>query len=90
MEALISFFCCYEKEIVHMNTWITDWGVSSWLVVDLIVDYRHAEKVWKDYKLKNLGEYHVLCVQSNTLLFSDVFENFRDKCTEIYDLNFVH
>ena len=39
-----------------MNTWITDWGVSSWLVVDLIVDYRHAEKVWKDYKLKNLGE----------------------------------
>ena len=23
-------------------------------------DYRHAEKVWKDFKIENLGEYHDL------------------------------
>ena len=29
-------------------------------------------------------------VQSDTLLFADVFENFRDKCIEIYGLDPAH
>ena len=29
-------------------------------------------------------------VQSNTLLLSDVFENFRNKCIEIYELDPAH
>ena len=29
-------------------------------------------------------------VQNDTLLLSDVFENFRDKCNEIYELDHVH
>ena len=40
-------------------------------------DYVHAERVCKDFKIKNLGEDHDLYVQSNTLLLADVFENFR-------------
>ena len=32
------------------------------------IDYRHANKVFKKFKLKNLGEYHDLHVQSDTLL----------------------
>ena len=43
-------------------------------------DYIHAQKVFKEFKLTNLGEYHDLYVQSNTLLLADVFENFRNKC----------
>ena len=39
---------------------------------------------------KNLGEYHDLYVQSNTLLLADVFENLRDKCIEIYELDPAH
>ena len=27
-------------------------------------DYKHARKVWKDLKLKNLGDYHHLYVKS--------------------------
>ena len=50
----------------------------------------HAQKVWKVFKIKNLGEYHELYVQSATLLLSDVFENFRDKCIEIYHLDPAH
>ena len=49
-------------------------------------DYTHAQKVFKELKLKNLGDYHDLYVQSNTLLLADVFENFRNKCIEIYEL----
>ena len=36
-------------------------------------DYIHAQKVFKYFKLKNLGEYHDLYVQSDTLLLADVF-----------------
>ena len=53
-------------------------------------DYEHAQKVWKVFGIKNLGEYHDLYVQSNTLLLADVFENFRDKCIEIYELDPAH
>ena len=31
-------------------------------------DYAHAKRVCKDFKIKNLGEYHELYIQSNTLL----------------------
>ena len=36
------------------------------------------------------GEYHDLYVQSDTLLLADVFENFRDKCIDIYELDPAH
>ena len=39
-------------------------------------DYTHAQKVWDVSKIKNLGEYHDLYVQTDTLLLSDVFKNF--------------
>ena len=42
------------------------------------IDYRHGNNVFKKFKLKNLGEYHALYVQSDTLLLADVFENFRN------------
>ena len=53
-------------------------------------DYIHAQKVFEEFQLKNLGEYHNLYVQSDTLLLVDVLENFRNKCIEIYALNPAH
>ena len=54
------------------------------------VDYRHAKRVFKNLNNKNLGDYHDLHVQSDTLLFADVFENFRNKCIEVYKLDPGH
>ena len=53
-------------------------------------EYAHTQKVFKEFKLKNLGDYHDLYVQSYTLLLADVFENFRNKCIEIYELDPAH
>ena len=41
-------------------------------------DYRHAQIVFKKFNNKNIGDYHDLYVQSDVLLLTDVFENFRN------------
>ena len=53
-------------------------------------DYVHAQKVWDVFEIKNLGEYHDLYVQSDAILLAEVYENFRDKCIEIYQLDPAH
>ena len=54
------------------------------------IDYIHGNNVFKRFKLKNLGEYHDLYVQSDTLLLADVFENFRNTCIKVYELDPAH
>ena len=54
------------------------------------VDYRHAKRVLKYFNNKNVGDYHDLYVQSDTLLLANVFEYFRNKCIEIYELEPAH
>ena len=50
-------------------------------------EYDHTKKVWKMFKLKNMGEYHDLYLGSDVLLLTDVFENFRKTCMQYYKLD---
>ena len=50
------------------------------IVLDLCLEFNN----------KNLDDYHDLYVQSDTLLLADVFENFRNKYIEIYELDPAH
>ena len=50
-------------------------------------NYVNAKRICKDYKIKNLREYHDLYVQIDTLLLADVFETFRNMCLEIYEVD---
>ena len=54
------------------------------------VDHRHANNVFKNLNNKNLGDYHDSYVQSDTLLLAEVFENFRNMCIKVYELDPVH
>ena len=51
------------------------------------VDYRHANKAFQTFNNKKLRDYHDLYVKSDTLLLADVFENFRNMCYGIYELD---
>ena len=54
------------------------------------IDYRYSNNVFKRFKLKNLGEYYDLYVQSDTLLLADLFENFRKTRLKAYKLDPAH
>ena len=54
------------------------------------VAYKHAKIVFKDLINKNLGDYHNLHVESDTLLLADVFENFRNMCINVYEIDALH
>ena len=53
-------------------------------------EYQHVKNVWEAFEIKNIGEYHDLYVQCDTFYLTDVFENFRNKCIEIYGLDPAH
>ena len=53
-------------------------------------DYIHANNVFKTFKLNNLGDYHDLYVQSDTLLLADIFENVRKASIKTYELDPAH
>ena len=52
--------------------------------------YAHAQKVWVNFNIKTLGEYHDLYVKCDTLSLCDVFEAFRELALNEYKLDPCH
>ena len=103
METLINFFCYKEKGFILMNTWIArkDLMKNHHQIKKIFLqqikleditdkDYAHPQQVFAELKLKTLGDYHDLHVQHDTLLLADAFENFGNKCIEVYELGPDH
>ena len=51
------------------------------------IDYRDGKDVFNKFNNYNLGDYHDLHVQSDTLLLANVFTNFRKNGFYIYELD---
>ena len=54
---------------------------------DISEDYEHAQKAWKELKMKMMGDYHDLYLKTDLLLLADVFEEFRNVCHKNYGLD---
>ena len=53
-------------------------------------DYRYAQRVWKEFGIHNLGDYHNLYLRTDVALLANMYEAFRDTCLKHYKLDPVH
>ena len=94
-------FISLFRKGVYSNKYMDDWekfnetlliekeDIYSHLNMEDITDadYKHGQRVCKDFEIKNLGEYFDLYLESDALFLADVFENFRNMCSEIYEFD---
>ena len=53
-------------------------------------DYQHAQRVWEEFGIRDLGDYHDLYLRTDVALLANVYEAFRDTCLKHYKLDPVH
>ena len=53
-------------------------------------DYQHAQRVWKEFGVHNLGDYHDLYLRTDVALLANMYEAFRDTCLKHYKLDPAH
>ena len=71
------------------------WNIITWKRI-ILQSFKYGRFYWcrlctrkkclKEFDIKNLGEYHDLYVEGNTLMLADVFEIFPNVCLKIYKL----
>ena len=67
-----------EKEAFYSQ--LNDEGISD-------SDWEYAVKVWKEFDMKNMGDYHDVYLKADVFQLADVFEAFRKVCQTHYDLD---
>ena len=70
-------------EILAFYSSIDERGISE-------ADYDYAQSVWRTFQISTLGAYHDLYMETDVILLTDVFENFRNLCLRIYGLDPAH
>ena len=70
-----------SKDAFYSNLYMSGVGDS---------EYEHARNVWREFGIKNMGEYHDLYLRTDTIILANVFESFRSVCMENYGLDPAH
>lgn len=53
-------------------------------------DYAHAQTVWREFNIQNLGDYSDLYLKIDVPILADVFQRFRKKSMQTYGLDPTH
>ena len=53
-------------------------------------DYQYAQRVWEEFGIHNLGDYHDLYLRTDVVLLANVYGAFRDTCLRHYKLDPAH
>ena len=53
-------------------------------------DYLTCEKIWDEFDIKDMGDYHDHYLKKDVLLLADVFEKFTETCLKFYGLDPCH
>ena len=53
-------------------------------------EYLTCTKIWNEFIMKNMGDYHDHYLQKDSLLLADVFEKFISTCLKFYKLDPCH
>ena len=89
----MNLFCCLNTWVVAKDLMKHHYQIKKAFYSKLYLknitdeDNTHAQKVFEEFNLKNLGDYNNLYVQNDTLLLTDLLENFRNKRIEMYKLD---
>ena len=73
----------YEKTLPEKEEFYSNLNLDD--ITD--VDYALAKRVYKDFEIRKLAEYHDFYLKSDVLLLAGVFENFRRMYLEMYELD---
>ena len=55
-----------------------------------VKDYLMCEKIWDQFEMTNMGDYHDHYLKKDVLLSADVFEKFIATCLKFYGLDPCH
>ena len=76
----------YETQLPPIDAFYSNLNMSSISEED----YQHAQRVWKEFGIHNLGDYHDLYLRTDVVLLANVFEAFKDTCLRRYKLDPAH
>ena len=85
-EYMSSWDCFEEMQLPPVEAFYSKLSMSS-ISSD---NYQHAQKVWKEFRIHNLGDYHDLYLRTNVVLLANMYEAFRGTCLEHYKLDPAH
>ena len=75
-----------ETQLPSRNAFYSNLNMSSICEED----YQHAQRVWEESGIHNLGDYHDLYLRTDVVLLANVYEAFRDTCLKHYKLDPAH
>ena len=78
---------CFYSSIKDVTT-----GDNGKKLDDNISDenYLTCKKIWNEFNMKNMGDYHNHYLKKDVLLLADVFEKFISTCLKFYELHPCH